>query len=992
MPIKIINWGALPTCFALSISNILVLLTPVQTNFTSFSKLAAQELTQNSQEPKCGEGLINDLNEVQEAFNFDNKLNLVPLFLLAQNPVENKTNTNQQELKLKADNLFREAAKPWFGGQFRTVVDKLEQSLVIRQQLKDRLGEGAMLLGLAVLHNTINESSLAFERSQKALAIFQELGFRAGEGLALVQIGFANYGIDEYEKSLLNFQQAIAIHEEIVEEAPQEGSWQDFTSLTHQLLEEDLDLTKVIKLIHKHLGKSVVYGFMGRVYRNQEDYVEALEVFSQEIAIHRKVGFLSGQGKALKQMGTVYEGTAQYPKALRKYAESIEVYRQAKYIAGEAPVLRDLARIYFTLGEHSQAKVCYQQAFELYKKMGHPDGQGDSLFGLGLVSHDQGKYQEAVEYYQKALVFHYGADDYNGAENALRALGRTYIEQGKYPEALEVFHQSIEMSEKMGNVSGKHQALRFIGIVYDKQGDYELAVKFLEQAYELEKSIKDLTGQGNVLSTLGATHKNFGKLAKAEETLQNAIEVWESIRLSLDRDEKVSLLEVYKETYQNLQKVQVDQGKIYQALETSEKGRTRVLVELLARQLDPQADELPQPEAPRVEQMVQIAQEQNATLVEYSIVEDGSQLLIWVIQPTGEIHFRSIEISFDAIGLLNSLSSELENLRGDTLLASLVRGTQQSLREENNGNPQASDSSEDELPLYPKQLRQLHKILIEPITNLLPKNPDDRVIFIPHQELFLVPFAALQDENHDYLIEKHTILTAPSVQSLSYTRQHRQRIQEPNQEKSVALIVGNPELPESELIEKLERLPGAEEEAIEIAALLNTNNLLLGNNATETEVVQRMRSANIVHLATHGILDTEDYEPIPGLIVLAPSENQEDDGLLRASEIVELTSNNPLNTELMVLSACKTGLGQIMGEGVYGLSYSLITAGVPSLVVSLWQVNDQATKEFMLEFYLQLQETGDKAQALRQAMLKAQEGRYSDPGFWAAFTLIGEAE
>ena len=107
-----------------------------------------------------------------------------------------------------------------------------------------------------------------------------------------------------------------------------------------------------------------------------------------------------------------------------------------------------------------------------------------------------------------------------------------------------------------------------------------------------------------------------------------------------------------------------------------------------------------------------------------------------------------------------------------------------------------------------------------------------------------------------------------------------------------------------------------------------------------------------------------------------------------------LPNTTPLQAELVVLSACDTGRGDIKGEGVIGLSRSLIAAGVPSLVVSLWKVPDDATQELMVEFYTNLYERKlDKAQALRQAMLTMLDGGENpDPVDWAAFTLIGEAE
>jgi len=272
------------------------------------------------------------------------------------------------------------------------------------------------------------------------------------------------------------------------------------------------------------------------------------------------------------------------------------------------------------------------------------------------------------------------------------------------------------------------------------------------------------------------------------------------------------------------------------------------------------------------------------------------------------------------------------------------------------------------------------------------------VIFIPHQSLFYVPFPALIDPEENYLIEKHTILTVPSIQVLNLTRQHRNRIAtsggaNPGGETPPLLIVGNPTMPriadKNGDLFQLSNLPGAEREAVAIAQMLGVEPLL-GARATETTVSQRMKSARLIHLATHGLLDDFGYG-IPGAIALTPSGGE--DGLLTSGEIVTLTQNNPLNAELVVLSACETGLGDLSGDGVVGLSRSLIAAGVPSIVVSLWKVDDAATKALMADFYAnRYKKDMDKAQALREAMLAAIEGNYPDPQDWAAFTLIGEAE
>ncbi len=357
-----------------------------------------------------------------------------------------------------------------------------------------------------------------------------------------------------------------------------------------------------------------------------------------------------------------------------------------------------------------------------------------------------------------------------------------------------------------------------------------------------------------------------------------------------------------------------------------------------------------------------------------------SELYIWVIKPTGEVTFRRADLK----PLWQKENTTLDELVTTSRNSIGARGT----------NFRGIDVSYNpDAPKATNKLKRLHELLIEPIADILPKNPSDRLTFIPQNSLFLVPFPALQNPDGKYLIEKHTILTSPSIQVLDLTRKQKQRIGNKPIEPNNALIVGNPTMPKispkiGEAPEQLIPLPGAELEAKAIGKLFGAKPLI-GNQATETEVTQRLPQARLIHLASHGIFD--DVQGLNSSIALAPSPgnkgNEKGDGLLTAGEILDLK----LNAELVVLSACDTGRGRISGDGVIGLSRSLITAGVPSVLVSLWSVPDAPTAELMTEFYQNLQKSPDKAQALRQAMLKIMK-EHPNPRDWAAFTLIGEAE
>ncbi|MEH2263293.1 CHAT domain-containing protein [Nostoc sp.] len=427
-------------------------------------------------------------------------------------------------------------------------------------------------------------------------------------------------------------------------------------------------------------------------------------------------------------------------------------------------------------------------------------------------------------------------------------------------------------------------------------------------------------------------------------------------------------------TYDQLQKTFISQKKYQAALEISERRRNRRLVNLLAQQLS-----ISEVNAPSTEQIKQLAKQQNATLVQYSIINDKviidgkkqpkeSQIYIWLIKPTGDIAFRSVDLKPLWQKNKTSLADLIRNSRqfNDFRERSLKGGIQTFTNKKDNSN---------------KQLQKLHKLLIQPIADLLPIQADAHIIFIPQGELFLVPFAALKDAKGKYLIEQHTIATAPSIQALDLLYQRQQKIQ--GVAKDV-LIVGNPTMPSislkpGESPQKLSQLPGAEQEAKQIAEIFHTQ-ALTGDAATETAVVQKMPQARIIHLATQG--GCNDSSEISCGLAFAPSP--QDDGWLTSEEILNLN----LKADLVVLSSNETALGKITGDGVIGLSRSFFAVGVPSVIGSLWSVPDKETAFLMTEFYHKLSENPDKTAALRYAMLATMK-KYPNPQYWAAFTLIG---
>ncbi|MDY6782200.1 MAG: CHAT domain-containing protein [Cyanobacteriota bacterium] len=671
-------------------------------------------------------------------------------------------------------------------------------------------------------------------------------------------------------------------------------------------------------------------------------------------------------------LANAYQGLGRYADAIAANTEALTLWQGLQNRAEEGKILGNLGNLYIELGDYERARHLQQESLDIAKAANDRQGEVRSLISLGAIAASQQDSEVAKNAYEQAFAKAKEINYVSAQATALNNLGAIHHVAGEYQEAINAYKQVLQLATKIGDLRLESSALVNLGIGYLHLQDYPQALQYQKKSWQIARRMNNPPLESAALGNWGHILWQSGNLAEAEAKMREAIALRESLRLDLDDGDKVSLFDTHARDYSNLQQILVAREQPKAALEVAEQGRARAFVELLQERISGDvATEAINVQPPSLEEMREIARSQSATLVEYSVITDEQfigqgkfqgepiKLYIWVVAPTGEVNFREVDLKGAGI----SLKDEVRRAR--RAIARTHRSSS-------------------------KALQDLHQLLIAPIAEFLPSDDDARVVFIPHQSLFLIPFAALQDEGGSYLIEKHTILMAPSIQVLDLTRQQSERIaQLPNRDR--ALVVGNPTMPSipepDGQVFQLSPLPGAEREAREVAQLLDSEPLI-GDRATEATVKERLANARMVHLATHGLLD--DFGTgIPGAIALAPSPQaaRPEDGLLTSEELLNLN----INAELVVLSACDTGRGDITGDGVIGLSRAFVAAGTPSIVVSLWAVPDAPTAELMREFYQQLAQNPDKTIALRQAMLMTLK-KHPKPLNWAAFTLIGQVD
>ncbi|WP_299409540.1 CHAT domain-containing tetratricopeptide repeat protein [Acaryochloris sp. IP29b_bin.148] len=727
---------------------------------------------------------------------------------------------------------------------------------------------------------------------------------------------------------------------------------------------------------------------LGTAYMEQERYQKSIDTYLKLLRIPSLPISKFYQGQIRSKMGQAYKALGQYSKSIEVNQAAIEIMQQLNKRQDEGRVLINLGNVYESLGDYKKAKQIYQESLAIAQETGDRYAEQIVKGNLGLTYTNLKEYKKALVYHKSALRMARQDRNHPLVANSLLNIGMVYHIQREFEQAFNHYTQCLEISKFHKIRSMESSALGSLGLIASDLKNYKKAIDYYQQALVIAEEIDSPLLEARSLNNWGHSLYNSGDFSASEVKIRQAIKLLESLKPGQQDINNVSLFDTQVFSYNLLQQVLVKKKKYDAALVASEQGRARAFRKLLTSK---DSEEIKSVNSLiSFSQIQKIAIKNNLTLVEYSIIPEdsfthfgkqlgrGTELYIWVVQPTGILKFKKIEIDIK-----------------DSDLAQLIQSSRKAIGVRTRGgfeidyNPKAQSN----------HLKKMHEILIDPIDDFLPDNSEDHVVFIPQNEFFLTPFPALKNESEEYLVKKHTILTAPSIQVLDLTYQKRQS-QDPVNDLSPEdiLVVGNPKMPSvwdvnNQTKKQLSDLRGARQEAIDIAALLGSQ-ALTDADATETRVSQEMLGARIIHLATHGLLEygkpqDSGIQDIPGALALAPDKDKEEDGLLTTSEILDELD---LKASLVVLSACDTGLGDITGDGVIGLSRSFIAAGSPSVIVSLWAVPDMPTAQLMTEFYRQWHLKGlDKAQALRQAMLETMKDN-PEPANWAAFTLIGSAQ
>lgn len=645
----------------------------------------------------------------------------------------------------------------------------------------------------------------------------------------------------------------------------------------------------------------------------------------------------------LEHLGQTQEALGQYRQAMATLREAIQAAIAAGDRVTHAGALGGIGDVYMGEGNGELAVQYHQKSIEMFRELGNTPMVSMTLNNLGISYNLMGRADRALEVYRENLALMERLNYTRGINVSKLNIAATLMALRRYDEAAPILGELLPAYERREDSDDRANVLRLLAEVEQRRGNLSGALEHaLKAAAEQTDEIKDVW-LSHALA--GRLYRRLGRFDDARTSLARAIEAIESMH-EHSTGGQVHFFDERSEAYAEMALLLIGEDRIEEALEYTERYRSRVLIDILR-----QEEGTPKPVTAR-EILSRVPRE--AVLVEYLVT--GEKTYAFVIAG-GKIEVRAIDVARD------ELSRRAESFRA--LLA-------------------------DRRPDFRKDARALHETLIAPIADLLAKRRS--WILIPDGPLWNLPFQALLDSRGTYVAEQAAIVYAPSV--AAWMEMSRRPQTSVAGERRELLAFGNPTIPSGAGMEStrgtLAPLPEAEREVKSAARFYGAGSAVyVRDEATEERFKTEAPRYRVLHVAGHGVLN--DASPMHSYLLLAAGgAKTAEDGYLEAAELMQMD----LGAELVVLSACDTARGKYAaGEGIIGFSWALFAARCRTQVVSQWKVDSAATSVLMRKFHQNVRSDRTKAASALQktvvSMLRTK--KYRHPFYWAGFVVLGDA-
>lgn len=910
-------------------------------------------------------------------------------------------------------------------GDKQKALEFFNQALPLRRQAKDRTGEASTMNNIATITAELGDRRKAISAFEQVLALRREIKDRRGEAVTLNNIA-ANYqALGEKRKAIDNFSKALDIFRSLREQQNQANTLSNLGTVYSDLGEQQkaLDYFNQALPLWRNLknvrGEALTQTNMGRAYDLLGAQTEAINLYNQSLPVLRNAKDRLWEGRALNFLGLSYWASGEYQKALEQFNLALPIKRELKDVAGEAATLNNLGLVYDSMGDRQKALESYNQALPLLRSANERQGEAKALNNIGSLYDALGEKTKAMDFHQQSLKLSREVGDRQREAKVHYGIARIESSRNNLKPARKEIEQTIKIVESLRS----------------KLTNPELRATYrasLQQYYDLYIDVLMRMGKRapkNILRTgLVAEALQVSESARARSLVELLSEANADIRQGVDE----ALVERERELQEQINEKTTEQirllgsrakaeqvaalGKEIENLNTDLRDTQAEI-----RRISPRYAALTQPQPLSPQEIQKQVLNPWSLLLEYSLGEERSYL--WVV---GQNSINSFTLPKRSI---------IEDAAKRFYEATTARN--QFVPAESSQQKQDRIAQADAESL--KAAATLSRLILSPAAPLL---GNKRLIVVADGALQYVPFAALPVGSRR-LVSRHEIVSLPSATTLTVLR--NESAQQQKASKTVAVFAdpvfeakddrvkivtikadGNANAKASEkpaakddkpaatteseptriLLYKTAKDSGATDAELRIPRLPNTRreadtilSLTSGDASKSVFDFAASRTAatsadlsqyRILHFATHGFLNSLNPE-LSGLVMsLVDEQGKPQNGYLLAPEIYNLKLPA---TELVVLSACQTGLGkEVRGEGIVGLTRGFMYAGSPRVVVSLWSVNDRSTSDLMKHFYEALLSKGQRpAAALRTAQLEMlKQKQWQAPYFWSAFGLQGE--
>jgi len=758
-------------------------------------------------------------------------------------------------------------------------------------------------------------------------------------------------------------------------------------------------------------NEAVILNNIGHIYEGLFEHQLALEHLQQAASLWEILGNKSSQAGALSSMGAVYHYMGSYQNALSSCQKALGLAKETEDKLKEAMALLWIGAIHRAVSDYEQALSYYQQALALFRYLEDRQGEASALATIGEVHRDRAEYEQALAYHLQVLEIRQDIGPATEMASALNDIGGDYRAMLKYDEALVYHQKALDLFRESRDRLMEGHALHNIGWAYHGAKDYGNALAYYEQALAIRREIGQRSAEAVTLGNMATVYDVLGQPDQAIEYAIQGIAVIESVQGELKAESLQSTFAADKaRKYHYLVHLLLEQGRQTEAFNYAEQGRARTFLNILGNQpLKPKDSEdlglvtreeelrtelltlerriqgeWSKPQAERSQELIdQMRSSLKAKQGEY-------QPLLTQLQSSSPEYAASVSVKpyslAEAQSMLSTQAPDVTLIMyfvgeeethvfvvgAETFYVQVVPVGREALQHQISSLLVQMKEGTSLPDAWQVPAKTLYDWLIAPVRGALPSMDaahPPRIGIVPHGVLHHVPFGLLHD-GHSSLIDGYTLFYEPSVSSMEaiFGKRHSRA--------NTLFALANPDFP------GFPSLPNARAEVQALAGLYE-GGAYLSTEATETLFKEEAGHYGLVHIAAHS--DYVPTNPLFSAILLQPDDAN--DGRLETHEVFDLDLPQ---TDLVVLSACETHSGELSaGDEIVGLERAFIRAGSPSLLTTLWVVDDVTAKAPMTRFYTHLRNGIPKAEALRLVQLEIRE-QHQYPYHWAGFILVGD--